>query len=161
MLIRKYCAYKLCSSTRVHWTICVNALTCSDAYHWLLSVQWTTNMLYVQQPSSSQIYCCTSGIVCEALQIILLLGLASPECVKYNVFSISYRQKLNFNYCFVQRKTSATDVDKPKQKGSSKGVFATGKIFTRLASTVGASEENFRYYRSSVACKYCALLVSR
>ena len=133
MLIRKYCAYKLCSSTRVHWTICVNALTCSNAYHWLLSVQWTTNMLYVQQPSSRKIYCCTSGIVCEVLQTILLLGLASPECSKYNVFSILCGEKLSFNYYFVQRKTSASCVDKLKRKGSSKGVFfATEKILNKV-----------------------------
>ena len=97
MLIRKYCAYKLRCSTRVHWTICVHGLTCSNACHWLLRVQWTTNMLYVQQPSSCQIYCCTCGTVCKVVQAILLLGLASPECAKYNAFSISCGEKLSFN----------------------------------------------------------------
>ena len=39
--------------------------------------------------------------------------------------------------------------------------FATEKISKRLASAVGASEENFEYCRSTMAFKYYALLVYR
>ena len=105
-------------------------------------------MLYVQQPSSCQIYCCTSGIVYEVLQIILLLGLASPECVNTTFSQFPVGRNLTLTNVLCKGKLQLRALTNSNERAHQKVAFLRRRKY--LKETSGLALETGFFFKKKI-----------